>query len=186
MTTVFLSGSRRISRLSAAVRTRLKNMIEKELRIVVGDANGADKAMQAYLSEEGYRNVKVYCAGPVCRNNVGSWSTHNINVDSNLKGRAFYTEKDKEMAKDADIGFILWDGQSSGSIANALELLGAGKAVVLFFAPEKEFHNIKSTHQLANLVRGHDAAAYEKLFNDKRNAAARAKPQPEQSTLPIF
>ena len=47
--TVFVAGSRQISRLPAEVKTRLDTMVEKGFQILVGDANGADKAVQRYL-----------------------------------------------------------------------------------------------------------------------------------------
>ena len=47
--TVFVAGSRQISRLPAEVTSRLDTMIEKGFQILVGDANGADKAVQRYL-----------------------------------------------------------------------------------------------------------------------------------------
>jgi hypothetical protein len=72
-TTVFLSGSRKISRLTDQVRVRLKNMIDQGFYIVVGDANGADKAIQSYFADCEYDKVVVFCAGDVCRNNVGDW-----------------------------------------------------------------------------------------------------------------
>ena len=45
MTTIFLSGSRRLSRINLAIHKHLENMISCGLHIIVGDANGADKAM---------------------------------------------------------------------------------------------------------------------------------------------
>ena len=144
MTTVFLSGSRRLSRTNDAIRKRLENMISCGLHIIVGDANGADKAMQSYFAEAGYGHVTVYCAGTHCRNNVGGWTTRLVETNSNLKGRDFYVQKDKEMAKQADFGFVLWDGKSAGSMANMFELLKSNKTVVVYFGPEKEFYNLKS------------------------------------------
>ena len=47
---VFVAGSRQISRLPAEVRSRLDTMIEKGFQILVGDANGADKAVQRQRS----------------------------------------------------------------------------------------------------------------------------------------
>ena len=43
MKTVFIGGSRHVSRLSAEVKGRLNNVIKNGHRVVVGDANGADK-----------------------------------------------------------------------------------------------------------------------------------------------
>ncbi|GMR20985.1 MAG: hypothetical protein BMS9Abin36_1583 [Gammaproteobacteria bacterium] len=39
MTTVFLSGSRKISQLDETVKSRLSTIVEKEFRVIVGDAN---------------------------------------------------------------------------------------------------------------------------------------------------
>ena len=144
MTTIFLSGSRRLSRINLAIHKHLENMISCGLHIIVGDANGTDKAMQSYFSEAGYNDVTVYCAGTRCRNNVGGWATKMVEVKQNLKGRDFYQQKDKEMAKQADSGFVLWDGKSYGSIANVFELLQSNKNVVVYFGPEKEFYNLKT------------------------------------------
>jgi hypothetical protein len=49
MSTVFVAGSRQVSRLPAEVKTRLDKMIEKGFQILVGDANGADKAASGTL-----------------------------------------------------------------------------------------------------------------------------------------
>ena len=53
MNTVFVGGSRRISRLSAQAKDRLDNVIGSGFHVLVGDANGADKAVQKHLLESG-------------------------------------------------------------------------------------------------------------------------------------
>jgi len=75
---VFFGGSRKMGRLGQAVRERTENIIANEYLILLGDANGADKAMQRYLAEKNYRNVLVFCMGDVCRNNIGKWKTRNV------------------------------------------------------------------------------------------------------------
>ena len=165
-TTVFLSGSRKISRLNDAIRGRLKKMIDQNLCIVVGDANGADKALQGYLAGVHYHAVVVFCAGDVCRNNLGAWDTKHIDVDPKLKGREFYTQKDKAMASEANYGFVLWDGKSTGSVSNVLELMKNRKPVVVYFAPEKTFHTLKSATDVKDLLRRVDVSDYRSM-NDK-------------------
>lgn len=168
MTTVFLSGSRKINRLNDVIRGRIQNIVDQGFRVVVGDANGADKAMQTYLAEKLYPNVAVYCAGDTCRNNVGEWKTEKVRVDAKLKGRAFYTQKDKVMASEADFGFVLWDGKSEGSINNVFELLGKGKKAVVYFSPRKEFFNVKSAEDIRELMRLCDPVA-SREFQGSRN-----------------
>jgi adenine-specific DNA-methyltransferase len=60
MITVFIGGSRRITRLSKAIQSRLDNMIDKSFTVVTGDANGVDKAVQKYFAGRHYKNVVVF------------------------------------------------------------------------------------------------------------------------------
>lgn len=76
MKAVFLSGSRAISRLNQEIRERLAGITSQAFQILVGDANGADKALQGFLKKNHYSKVTVYCSGGHCRNNVGSWETY--------------------------------------------------------------------------------------------------------------
>ncbi|MBC8287409.1 MAG: hypothetical protein H8E42_08030 [Nitrospinae bacterium] len=158
MTTVFLSGSRQLNRLNDTIKARINNMVEQNFLILVGDANGADKAMQQYLTDSHYSNVKVFCAGNTCRNNTGNWDVTQVYVDSKLNGRDFYTAKDKEMAAKADYGFVLWDGKSSGAINNVFELLKYNKQAVIYFSPEKEFHTISHLNDAKTLLNKCDPA----------------------------
>jgi hypothetical protein len=132
MTKVFIGGSRHISRLPEAVRQRLDRIIEKGLPVIVGDANGADKAVQSYLSARHYRSVEVYCAGRLPRNNVGGWPLRLIAVDERPGTLEFYKAKDRAMTDDATVGFMVWDGKSAGTLLNMLRLLSQQKKVVVY------------------------------------------------------
>lgn len=172
MTTVFLSGSRTIGRLNDMIRDRIRNMMDQDFRIVVGDANGADKAFQAFLAGALYKNVSVFCAGPVCRNNVGNWPVERIQVDAKFKGRDFYTQKDKEMAIAADYGLVLWDGKSAGSINNVFELLKWQKRVVVYLSSENRFANISEAQDVQELLKSCTSVDYSKI-SKKINLTAR-------------
>lgn len=152
MTTVFISGSRYIRALNSEIKSRLKNIVNKKFEIIVGDAFGVDKAVQQYLADMDYPAVRIFCSGSVCRNNLGNWNIEWITVDSSLKGRAFYTEKDKVMAAQADYGFVLWDGKSQGSLNNIHELIHLERKLLLWYAPTKTFHTISSSDDLAAVL----------------------------------
>lgn len=152
MTTVFLSGSRKLNRINDAIRKRIDNMQSNGISIIVGDANGADKAMQSYLADIAYPDVTVFCAGDHCRNNIGKWQVRNVAVNNKLSGRDFYAQKDKEMAKMADCGLVLWDGKSAGSVENILELVKLSKIVVVYYGPGKTFYNVGSDKDLIALL----------------------------------
>src|ERR1700678_1919666 len=127
MTTVFLGGSRHVSRLNDEVRARIDNMIERGFAIVIGDANGADKALQSYLKNRGYRNVQVYCSGGHCRNNLGEWAVHAAKAETRERSFDFYSVKDRAMAQAATVGLMVWDGKSVGTLCNVLRLLSQKK-----------------------------------------------------------
>jgi len=149
---VFLSGSRELGRLNDCIRGRIDNMLAKGLRVLVGDANGADKALQSYLAEQQYPAVTVFCAQGRCRNNVGGWEERAVPVPKGLTGRDFYTVKDLAMAEEADYGLVLWNGKSVGSINNVLAMLERGKTVVVYVSPRQAFAKVKHATDLEALL----------------------------------
>lgn len=155
MTKVFLGGSRHVSRLAPDVRSRIDRIMEKGLAILVGDAPGADRALQQYLHAMDCRNVTVFCSGSVCRNNVGNWETRKITAGPRHGGFAFFVVKDREMAREADYGLMVWDGRSSGTIMNALRLLQQGKKVAIYSVPEKRFTDLGTHEQWDGFIARH-------------------------------
>jgi hypothetical protein len=149
---VFIGGSRKMARLNAPVRARMQNIIDKQLGVVVGDANGVDKAIQEYLFEQGYEEVVVYCAGSQCRNNAGGWEIRHVESNRKTKDFQFYTAKDVVMSEEADCGLMLWEGKSIGTLNNVLNLVDREKNVVVYFGPDKEFVTVRSQGDVESLV----------------------------------
>ena len=158
MNTIFIGGSRHVSRLSAEVKRRLDNVIASFHQVIVGDANGADKAVQKHFFDAGYANVTVFCSGDAPRNNLGSWTTHRVDVPKGTKGFQFYAAKDREMAREADFGLMIWDGKSPGTVLNVLRLVQAGKISVLFNVPGNAAVNVKTVEQYRDFIRQCDPA----------------------------
>jgi adenine-specific DNA-methyltransferase len=111
---------------------------------VVGDATGADKAVQKYLLNRSYKKVSVFCSGDSCRNNLGNWEPQFVKPSKARTGFQFYAAKDREMALAADFGLMIWDGESPGTVLNVLRLVHAGKKAVLFNAPEEKTLSFKA------------------------------------------
>jgi hypothetical protein len=164
MTKVFFGGSRKLSRLNRAIRERADNIVAKGFEVLIGDANGADKAMQKYLAEKGYQNVIVFCMDGTCRNNIGSWHTKVVTSKSEKKDFSYFAAKDKEMSEQADYGFMLWDGRSKGTLNNIINLLQCNKYVLVYFSPSKVFFTLKNGSDLQNLLRKCDPMTV-KRFN---------------------
>lgn len=138
MTKVFIGGSRKISRLDPDVQRRLDRIIEKALPVVIGDANGADKAVQGYFHLRGYGSVEVFCSGESPRNNLGGWPIRAVHPGHSRKDFDHYATKDREMALQATVGLMLWGGESRGTLLNILRLVAQQKPVVVYVyvAPE--------------------------------------------------
>jgi hypothetical protein len=148
MQSVFVAGSRALSKLNVQVKARLDNIVKQNFTVLVGDANGADKAVQRYLADRGYQHVVVYCMDE-CRNNVGNWRTQAHATESGLRhDRQYYGIKDLAMAKDASCGFMIWDGISKGTLTNVVNLLRIQKKVLLYSAPKKDFFTVRTREDL--------------------------------------
>jgi hypothetical protein len=166
MSAVFIGGSRRLGRVNAELARRLDNIIHKGLRVIVGDANGFDRAAQTYLAERGYRAVVVYCTNGQCRNNVGGWPTRAVEYRGRDRGREFYTAKDDAMLRDADYGLFAWDGQSEGTLRNVRKMAEQGKPSAIYVSPAKRFVNVRSVEEASHLSVDVGEAASVELFSD--------------------
>lgn len=152
MTKVFIGGSIKITKLNKDIKHRIDNIIQKEYIVFIGDANGTDKAVQEYLFDKGYKNVRVFCMGNECRNNIGNWETRHIEETMSRKDYYYYSIKDLEMAKETDYGFMIWNGKSRGTFNNVINLLKENKKVLVYFSPTKEFYNLITIDDLEKLL----------------------------------
>ncbi len=167
MAKVFVAGSRNLSRLNPAVTAKMEELMSRNAQFLVGDANGADKAVQGFLARSGYQAVVVYHVG-ACRNNVGSWPTKQVETANTKKSFAFYAAKDSAMAQEADCGFMLWDGESKGTLNNIEVLVGMGKKTLVYFSPERSFFTLASAQDLEELLSRCDKEAIDKSRNEIR------------------
>lgn len=166
MSAVFIGGSRRLGRVNTELAQRLDNIIQKGLRVIVGDANGFDRAAQAYLAEHGYAAVIVYCTNGRCRNNVGGWPTQAVEYHGRDRTREFYTAKDDAMLRDADYGLFAWDGHSEGTLRNIRKMVEQGKPSAVYVSPAKRFVSVRSVDEASRLSAEVCGSASAELFSD--------------------
>ena len=136
---VFIGGSRRLTRLNGDVIGHLDRIIESRLPVLIGDANGADKAVQTYLCERNYPNVTVFHSGKKWRNNVGNWNTEQVEPPTKRRDYNYYAAKDKRMADEANYGLAIWDGKSKGTLHQIQRLQSQDKKVLVYDANLKRF-----------------------------------------------
>ncbi|CAM8634323.1 hypothetical protein [Sphingobium aquiterrae] len=136
---VFVSGSLSIQQLPDRVKQRLQIIVERELPVLIGDAHGADAAIQRCIFDYGARDVTVFCGGTKPRHNIGGWPVKRVRADAPTWTRAFHSAKDKEMASLAGAGFVIWDGTSQGSRANIRRLCERRRYVVVYLHAQGRF-----------------------------------------------
>ena len=151
MKTVFIGGSRKLSRLNEQIRSKLAEITERKLHVLVGDANGADRAVQAQLRDWGYESVTVFFVGSAPRNNEGAWPTERVAVSASAGGRDYYGAKDVVMARTAEAGLMIWDGESKGTLANVKNLVREHKPVAVYVSKQRRFRNVRSEAELREL-----------------------------------
>jgi len=148
---VFIGGSRAVSRLNKVIRDQLDKTMQLHCPVLIGDANGVDKAVQMYLFERNYKPVTVFCMD-ASRNNIGSWPERVLSAPSTVRGFDYYTMKDQIMAQEASCGIMLWDGVSRGTFTNMINLLQDNKKVLVYFSPKKAFHKLNFFEDLKELL----------------------------------
>lgn len=152
MPTVFIAGSITIKHLDPKAKERINKAVEAGLDLVVGDADGADSAIQRHLQDLSAKRVTVYCSGSQARNNIGGWPVHHVTSHHAPGSRSFYTAKDVEMAQAADYGLMIWDTKSTGTLSNVIELLTRKKKSVVYIHRDKDFKTVADVAHLESLV----------------------------------
>lgn len=132
MKSIFIAGPRAIKKLDPKVTKKLNDIKEGNNKVHVGDANGVDKLIQSFYSNNKYNNVEVFANKGKERNNLGNCPINNVKVDRKLKGFKYYTQKDKTMAKEFDYGFMIWNGESRGTLNNTMNLRAEEKEILLY------------------------------------------------------
>ena len=95
---VFISGSIAIRHLSGGVAGRIERIFDRGLPVLIGDARGADSAVQRLLFERGATDVTVFTVDGFPRNNVGEWQVRNVPGEGRSGTAAFHAIKDRAMA----------------------------------------------------------------------------------------
>jgi hypothetical protein len=132
MAMIFIGGSRDLVELPVPAIERIGSIVATEHGVLIGDAPGADAEMQVLLAGYNYEHVGVFHAGTEPRNNLGDWAAYHIPPPDGAKGFAFHDAKDREMARRADFGLMVWDGASPGTCLNVLRLAMIGSPCVVY------------------------------------------------------
>lgn len=172
MESVFIAGSLSIKNINQVFLSRIDNIINENLSIIIGDADGVDKSIQEYLCHKKYEYVTVFHSGSQPRNNIGKWVTKSILTDFQEGTKKFYTAKDMAMIASASYGLMLWDTKSTGTLKNVIELVSLNKKSTVFINKLSVFQPVRSIDELEKLVNFMADGSIEKA-NQKINLKSR-------------
>lgn len=162
---VFIGGPIKITTLKKRVKDMLDSLMQKQYQVLIGDANGVDKAVQQYLASKNYRNVEVFCVNKH-RNNLGNWDTNIVEVDLKTKNKKYFTIKDKKMSEEADVGFMIWNKLSEGTLNNMVNMLVQKKNVCLFLHHENQVVILNNIDDLEKLINQANSPELTTLFTN--------------------
>ena len=167
---IFIAGARSITAVDQFIQNKLHSICQKEFDVLVGDCYGVDTAVQSFFAAQNYERVTVYASNGLARNNLGHWNTKNIRVDSNNHGFNFFRQKDIAMANDADYGFMIWDGESKGTLHNIFTLAEKKKTVLVYFPKHQKhiaIHSLAEAEKLMMVCNDSAKSEYRKLMKRK-------------------
>lgn len=139
MSSVFISGSIAIKKIPNSVEHSIDRIINQNIQILVGDADGVDTMVQNYCKKRNYYNVTVYSISNP-RYKVSEFKSKSITVITTSKReRKRQQEKDSAMTIDSDYSLAIWDGKSKGSYQNILRAINKNKKIRVFLSTESKY-----------------------------------------------
>ena len=160
---VVLGGSRKLEFIPGLVSDELLVMMKAMNSFLIGDAPGIDAIFQKFMAKAEYENVEIFSSAGYVRNNFGNWPEHQIETTLKSKSSASHAFKDREMCKRADMGIMVWDQESVGTLSNAMDLLDQQKTCLIYDAIDRE------------LIRFEDKPNLEKWLENNSDVAAEAQ-----------
>ena len=154
MKVIFIGGSKTIKALPRGAMEFLDaKLSEGDVRFIVGDSFGVDRAAQVFLAHgEGLvADIKVYASEGRVRNNPCGLPVVAVPAEG-FRGRDFYRQKDIAMACEATEGLMIWDGKSKGTYLDIHHLLSLGKPVTLFLRGREEAIQLQTSEQYRKFI----------------------------------
>jgi len=138
---VFISGSISIKKLPNQVKESILKIVNKNLKILVGDASGIDSLIQNFCKLNQYLNVSIYTIELFPRYIADeSFDVIKVNVSNDIKKeRERQQEKDKQMTLDSDYSLVIWDGKSKGSYSNIIRAIDNNQKVKVYLTEISNF-----------------------------------------------
>lgn len=183
---IVLGGSRHLEFIPKEVGDRLNEWIESSSEFLVGDAPGMDRAFQMFLKSKKYPVVSVYTSADEIRNNLGNWKVEKVESGLKSKSNAVHAFKDRKMSQIADIGLMIWDCKSAGTLSNVIDLLEQGKNCFVWVAPDSDLYQFDNSDSLNKWMTSYPEVRDEALKRLSTFRKREAKRENEDSQPELF
>lgn len=158
---IVLAGSRKLSFIPEEVSSILDEFLQSGDTFYIGDAPGIDSTFQSFMTQKKYINVEIFSSAGYVRNNLGKWTEHQVETTLKSKSNALHAFKDREMCKMADLGLMIWDQESAGTLSNALDLLSQEKICYIYNAVDQELVKFETSQSLEKWLAKYPEVAQE-------------------------
>ena len=181
---IVLGGSRHLEFIPKEIADRLLEWMENSSEFLVGDAPGTDRAFQKFLSSKKYPSVTIYTSAAEIRNNLGNWQVEKVESGLKSKSNAVHAFKDRKMSQIADIGLMIWDCKSAGTLSNVIDLLAQSKNCFIWVVPDSEVYQFDNSASLEKWMQNYPEVrdeAFKRLstFNKRESKRINLDSQPE-------
>ena len=181
---IVLGGSRHLEFIPNEIAERLLEWMESSSTFLVGDAPGTDRAFQIFLKSKKYLGVKVYTSADEVRNNLGNWEVEKVESGLKSKSNAVHAFKDRKMSHIADIGLMIWDCKSAGTLSNVIDLISQGKNCFIWVAPDSDLYQFDNSVSLEKWMQNYPEVRDEALkrlstFNKREAKRVSLESQPD-------
>ena len=158
---VFLGGSRKLDFVPDSIQELLKLYMNLEAEFLIGDAVGVDTKFQLLLSQFDYKNVTIFSSANYIRSNLGNWPSLHIDSGYKTNNAKKHSYKDRFMSTQTDVGIMIWDKTTIGTLANVIDLISLEKKCFLYVAGNPETFEIQNSNQLNSILNEYSNALQE-------------------------
>ena len=147
---IVLGGSRHVNVIPKELTDLLQEWLDQGANFLVGDAPGAVSAFQLILRNLNALNVTIYSSAGYVRNNLGHWPYREVESGLKSKSHAVHAFKDRVMTSEADLGLMLWDCQSAGTLSNVIDMVESGKSCKVWVSLDSDLYSFDNKISLSN------------------------------------
>ena len=150
---IFISGSTITDeKLPKDVVERLDEYIDRGDEFLIGDKGGISRCIKEYLYHKVYDAATVYVVGDGGNSCNKLWQEEYCPVGVYGTKHSYYIEADFAMAEEADIGIVIWDGESIALFVNMITLVFQGKPCDMYLISEDRWIEIKELEDLCRFT----------------------------------